>query len=208
MTPVRGFAGAGIAALLLILLLGYGLVVQTPGHGIDDRLSRAEPVLAPAFELPVLEQGRIPRGLAHALRDRRLSLRELRGTPVVLNLWASWCEPCREEAATLEQAWRERARPGGVLILGLDTQDVSADARDFVRHFRLDYPIVRDGDGASGRRFGVSGVPETFAIDRRGRIVGHVIGVATRADLATAIAAARTGRVLTAIKGGDQGNLG
>ena len=129
-----------LAAAGLVGLLVYGVAAQAPDRTIDDALLRAEAVAAPGFELEILQRGRVPSALVttfgRASADGRLALSELRGTPVVLNFWASWCEPCRVEAPILERGWRESGRRG-VLVLGLDMQDAREDAREFLRPFKI-----------------------------------------------------------------------
>ena len=108
-----------------------------------------------------------------------LGLASLRGKAVVLNFWASWCTPCKGEAAMLENAWQQY-RSQGVVFLGVDYHDVTSDARTFLTHHGITYPTVLDGSGAVGDRYGLTGVPETYFIDRRGRLVGsHVVGTIT-----------------------------
>jgi cytochrome c biogenesis protein CcmG/thiol:disulfide interchange protein DsbE len=105
-----------------------------------------------------------------------LALASLRGKPVVLNFWASWCVPCKGEATMLEGAWRQY-RKQGVVFLGVDYHDVTGDARTFLSHHGVTYPTVQDGSGRIADSYGVSAVPETYFIDRRGRLVGeHIIG--------------------------------
>jgi thiol-disulfide isomerase/thioredoxin len=95
-------------------------------------------------------------------------------TPVVVNFWASWCVPCREEAPLLEAAWRRyRDR---VAFVGVDVLDGRAEARRFVAEHGLTYPQRFDEGRRAARAYRVAGVPETFFIDRRGRLVGHYIG--------------------------------
>jgi cytochrome c biogenesis protein CcmG, thiol:disulfide interchange protein DsbE len=91
---------------------------------------------------------------------------------VVLNFWASWCVPCKSEAPRLEAAWR-RWRGRGVVVVGVDAQDFSGDARRFIRRHSLTYPNVHDGPGNVLPDYGVTGFPETYFVDRRGRLVGQ-----------------------------------
>jgi cytochrome c biogenesis protein CcmG/thiol:disulfide interchange protein DsbE len=197
-----------IVAAAFIALLAYGVIAQAPDTTIDDSLAEGLATAAPAFELDILHSGDLGQQLGGALRepmrDGRIGLDELRGTPVVLNLWASWCVPCREEAPLLQQGWRRLARPRGVLMLGLDMQDVPEDARDFIREFRITYPNIRDPSNTIARRYGMTGIPETFFISRAGRVVGHVIGVVAPAQLAVGVKAAASGRPIGADTGGAQ----
>jgi cytochrome c biogenesis protein CcmG/thiol:disulfide interchange protein DsbE len=103
-------------------------------------------------------------------RKGTLRLASTKGRPVVLNFWASWCIPCKEEAPFLESVWR-RYRDEGLLVIGVNVQDFRADARTFMRAYGITYPNVYDGKGSTIGRYGITGVPETFFIDRRGRLV-------------------------------------
>jgi cytochrome c biogenesis protein CcmG, thiol:disulfide interchange protein DsbE len=105
-----------------------------------------------------------------------IDLASLRGKPVVLNFWASWCVPCKGEAKLLESTWHQY-RTRGVVFIGVDYHDVTSDARTFLQRHGVTYPTVRDGSGKIADRYGVSAVPETYFIDRRGRLVGeHIVG--------------------------------
>jgi len=205
--PLR-YAGRVVAFALaagLVGLLAYGLLARAPDTTIDDALANATPVPAPGFSLEALIARSRPANLAfaRAQADDRVDLRELRGTPIVLNFWASWCVPCREEAPLLQRGWIRHAN-AGVLFLGLNMQDVRSDARTFVRTFKQTFPHVRDPTNATARRWGVSGIPETFFIGRDGRIVGHVIGVVTPQQLERGVADAIAGRAQNAALGGDR----
>jgi cytochrome c biogenesis protein CcmG/thiol:disulfide interchange protein DsbE len=145
------------AVLALIALLAYGLAANEPNREVEGALASGTREPAPALELPRLSG------------NGTESLEDYRGRVVVLNFWASWCEPCREESPLLDR-WHERMKRSGGTVLGVDTLDVTSDARDFIREYGLSYPMLRDGEGKSRESFGIVGFPETFVIDRRGRI--------------------------------------
>ncbi|MCU0307761.1 MAG: TlpA family protein disulfide reductase [Thermoleophilia bacterium] len=113
-----------------------------------------------------------------------VSLEQLRGKPVVLNLWASWCDPCRDEAPILEEVWA-RYRERGVVVLGLDTEDLTEKALAFAKEYGLTYPSLRDPGDDSKRKLGATGVPETWIIDADGNIAMHIIGQVTSAEQIT-----------------------
>jgi cytochrome c biogenesis protein CcmG/thiol:disulfide interchange protein DsbE len=128
-----------------------------------------------------------PKGLAPAFTLSRLSgdgkvaLASLRGKVVVLNFWASWCGPCKGEAKDLEAGSR-RWSGKGVVVLGIDSEDFTGDAKSFARKYGLTYVQLHDGPGGVKDRYGVSAYPETFFIDRHGKVVHHVAGPVDRAS--------------------------
>lgn len=130
---------------------------------------------APASALPRLAGG----GSA--------SLAQFRGRWVLVNFWASWCIPCRDEAPVLERFQRRHGGPR-FTVLGIDSRDLSGDGRSFVRRYRLTYPQLRDGDGDTAHAFGTTGVPENFLIDPAGRVRLHVPGPVTAGYLEDAVA--------------------
>ncbi|HEY8866184.1 MAG TPA: TlpA disulfide reductase family protein [Solirubrobacteraceae bacterium] len=205
-SPLR-YAGRAVAALLaagFIALLAYGLLTKATNTTIDDSLAKSKPVAAPSIDLPVLQRGSAASQIgARAFADGKISLRELRGAPVVLNFWASWCTPCREEAPRLERAWRSQSTRGA-LFVGLNMQDITDDARAFMRQYHTSYLNIRDRANDVAHRYGVTGLPETFFIDARGRVVGHVIGVVSGTQLRAGITSAETGRPAGARNGGDR----
>jgi cytochrome c biogenesis protein CcmG/thiol:disulfide interchange protein DsbE len=108
-----------------------------------------------------------------------VALEAHRGRIVVVNFWASWCVPaCYDEAPVLERNWRAY-RDRGVVVIGVDIQDTDEAARKFIETFELTFPNARDLDGRVSVDYGVYGVPETFFIDREGRIRGKHVGAVT-----------------------------
>ena len=154
---MRLFWPVTIAAAALVGLLTYGVVSKGASRTLDDALAEGKRPDAPTMSLPRL--GKPGSG----------SLDDYKGKVVVLNMWASWCEPCREEMPLLQKIHKEIAGKGGV-VLGVDTQDASGKALDFLEKTNATFPSVRDRDRTYGRDFGVTGYPETFLIDRQGRV--------------------------------------
>lgn len=193
-----------LVAAAFVGLLAYGLFTQSSDTTIDDALAARRAVEAPGFRLEVLTDGR-PGPLSgeweRAAADDTVALNELRGTPVVLNFWASWCVPCREEARLLQRGWRSAQRKG-VLFLGLDMQDVRQDAFDFIEGFDQDYPHVRDPTKDTARAWGATGIPETYFISAQGKVVAHVIGAVNAEQLESGVDAARGGKPLAPEAGG------
>lgn len=141
----------------LIALLAYGVIGSQPDRAIEKALAAGEREPAPSLTLP-----RLSRGGSESLSDYR-------GKVVILNYWASWCDPCREESPLL-QRWHKRISPRGGTVLGVDALDVTSDAQAFIREYGLSYPMLRDRDGRTQSKFSVVGYPETIVVDRRGRI--------------------------------------
>jgi cytochrome c biogenesis protein CcmG/thiol:disulfide interchange protein DsbE len=110
-----------------------------------------------------------------AFTGETISLADLRGKGVVLNFWASWCDPCRAEADLLEQTWR-REKENGVVFIGLDYLDQEPAAKAYLAEYNITYPNGPDLRSQAARHYGIKGVPETFFIDAEGKIVDLVIG--------------------------------
>jgi len=161
-----------LPAVVLIALFAAASVRRDRSLAVGAALARGETPPVPAV---VLETLPAPGGSGGAQGGRRVGLHDLRGHAVVLNFWASWCAPCREESPLLEGLARDYAGRG-LLVVGIDTQDLVAPAAAFVAQYRLTYLNLRDPDGAVGRIFGTTGVPETFFIDPQGRIEGKFPG--------------------------------
>jgi len=149
---------ASLLALLLVGLLVFGVLQTGDDSSIDQALARGQHPLAHDAALPLLDGGGT-RTLAGYRRDGY----------VVVNFFASWCDPCAQEAPLLDRLQRTLAGRG--TVVGVAWNDAAGDTRRFVRVHDLSYPVLRDVDGAFARAYGVTGVPETFVLDARGRIV-------------------------------------
>jgi cytochrome c biogenesis protein CcmG/thiol:disulfide interchange protein DsbE len=126
---------------------------------------------APAFTLAAL-----------GVPGRQVSLSQYAGQPVIVNFWASWCEPCQQETPLLA---RWHAQHGHVVLLGLDENDTTASALEFARAKGVTYPLAFDPDMIAASAYGVTGLPQTFFLNARHQIVAHAMGVVTPAQLAT-----------------------
>ncbi|HEV3472518.1 MAG TPA: TlpA disulfide reductase family protein [Actinomycetota bacterium] len=137
----------GLIALAAIVAIVFGVTRPAPESASPTRPTGA----APEFSLELLDgSGRLTSG-------------ELRGHPVVLNFWASWCAPCREEAGLLEDRWRRYADEG-VIFVGVNIRDTPTAARAFVNEFDVTYPVVRDPEQTLVEQVGLVGLPQTFFI--------------------------------------------
>jgi cytochrome c biogenesis protein CcmG/thiol:disulfide interchange protein DsbE len=147
------------AAAALLALLAVGVSGQGRNTSIDAALAHGTRPAVPEshMALPVLGSGGSER------------IADFRGKVVVLNVFASWCDPCKAEAPILEQAQRQLVRHNGT-VLGVTYLDNSSDSEQFVRQQHITYPVLRDVSDSFVRSFGTTGVPETFVIDRSGRI--------------------------------------
>ncbi len=147
----------GVALLGLLL---YGVTHQSPSRSLDEAIAHGDPRRAPEAtrRLPALDGGRGAPLAAYA------------GKVVLLNFWASWCVPCEAEAPMLEQAQRVLERHDGTVV-GVTYKDVTSDSLAFVRRFHLTYPVVRDSTGSFAQGYGTDQLPESFVIDRAGRVV-------------------------------------
>lgn len=150
---------AVVAAVALLALLAFGVANQGTSSSIDASVARGEYPMAPNAHvaLPVLGS------------TRTESLADLRGKVVVLNVFASWCDPCQAEAPVLEQEQHKLVHDNAT-ILGVTYLDNSRDSEQFMRQWHLTYPVIRDISGSFVHSFGTTGVPETFVINRSGRV--------------------------------------
>lgn len=131
--------------------------------------------------------GEAPPFVFTSFEGETVSLAELRGKGVVLNFWASWCDPCRAEAELLEATWR-REKDNGIVFVGLDYLDQEPAAKAYLAEYEISYANGPDLKSNVARRYGIKGVPETFFIDPQGKIAHMVIGpIASEAQFAQAL---------------------
>ncbi|HST54565.1 MAG TPA: redoxin domain-containing protein [Solirubrobacteraceae bacterium] len=206
---------AGLAGAALLGLLIYGVTTQSASRTLDDAVASGARPLAPdsARALAVLagnqpDSGNATRAPAATVRPPASSQRppassqrppaasprslaSYRGKVVVLNFWASWCGPCKSEAPLLERTQQQLERHNGT-VLGVTYLDASPDSQDFVRRYHISYPNLRDTTGDFTHSYGTDQLPESFVIDRHGRITAISRGQLQARFLSRAIALAES----------------
>ena len=181
--------GSLLVVAAALALLVWAMLAAGSGRNLVEQVAAGKKPAAPGFNLGVLwpHSETWPPPLRAAIADGKLDLRELRGHPVAVNFWASWCVPCRQEAPILHaSALRHR---GQVVFVGVDVKDLTGHARGFARKYKLNYVSVRDGSGAkTWNSYGLTGVPETYFLNAKGRIVAHIPGAVSAQTLEEGIA--------------------
>jgi cytochrome c biogenesis protein CcmG/thiol:disulfide interchange protein DsbE len=157
-------------AAALVGLMAYGVAKQSPDTSIDEAIAKGERIAAPERVLAELEGG------------GKGSLEDYRGKVVVMNFWASWCKPCVDELPLL-QATHERIEGQRALVLGVNYKDLTKKALAFKAKFDLTFPVLRDPDGRYAEDYSSRAFPETFVIDRKGRVAAKRRGPVDQAWL-------------------------
>ena len=149
-----------VAIAALFALLAFGLANREPATGRSGETRVGKP--APDFSMTLLDRG-------------SFTLSDHAGTPLVINFWASWCPPCRNESPGFERIWRQY-QDEGVLFVGVNIQDTEPEAVSYLREFDLTFPNGRDPDGDITVDYGVIGLPVTFFINADGLVEGRWVG--------------------------------
>lgn len=164
-SKILGWAVVWVVVIALLAMVGLKLYQITLGPVSSGG--------APDFTLTTFDGG------TYALKD-------LRGKVVVVNFWASWCNPCKDEAADLEAFWRAY-KDRGVVMLGVDYVDTETEARAYLAEFDITYPNGPDLGTRISQAYRIKGVPETYIIDKEGNLVANIIGPTTFGDLAAIV---------------------
>ena len=168
------FAVISVINVALLALLWSQLFVPTQSSSTDSTQSKSplEGRPAPNFMLAQLTTDSAP----------PIRLADFKGKPMIINFWASWCDPCKREAPLLQSTW-QRAQKQGVVMLGIDYQDTNSDGLAFLQKYGITYKNVVDVQGKVSIDYGVADLPETFFINSRGIVVRRVLGELTEQTL-------------------------
>ncbi len=171
-----------VSSLIALCVAGslVGIALASSASGASGASGQPAPpadVAAPTFSLPVL---------GHS--GQRVSLGQYSGRPLIVNFFASWCDPCKTETPLLAKFYR--AEKGKVALVGLDENDVLGNAMSFTRADGVSYPVGWDPQFGIASAYGVNALPQTFFLDARHRIVDRIFGAVTLVDLQKGIALA------------------
>lgn len=156
------FGGITLLNLGLLILLLTQLLTPASQANTDPLIGHP----APAFTLTQLSS---------QITTNTLSLANFRGKPIVVNFWASWCDPCKEEAPLLENAWKQmQAQSKDIVFVGIDFQEARGEALSFLQAYNITYPLALDTHGTAAGKYYITGLPDTIFINRAGTVVSKV----------------------------------
>jgi cytochrome c biogenesis protein CcmG/thiol:disulfide interchange protein DsbE len=180
----------GISALFIVAIIAVSLATSgTPASPSDPAAAAgATNTAAPGFTLPALGQS-----------GQQVSLSQYQGKAVIINFWASWCAPCQQETPLLASWYKQQH--GHVVLLGLDENDTTANALKFAQAKGVSYPIGFDPQVKVALAYNVDGLPQTFFLNAQHRIVDHVLGAVTRAELAKGLSLMNSASLAATVNG-------
>ncbi len=150
----------GLLAFVIVHVLPRGTGAGSPGHGTITQLK--ENTVVPPFQLTDLDGG-----------TRRL--RDYKDRLILVNFWASWCDPCNDEAPSLEKLYRQLG-PRGLTVVAISIDHNVSDVKGFVNKYSITFPVLLDTGEDAAAAYGITGVPETFILDGRDRLIKHIVG--------------------------------
>lgn len=166
---ISAFGATAILVIVgLLVVIGYALYQRNQSQPTEGP--------APGFTVTAFTADQMARS------GKTFKLSDLKGQAVVINFWASYCEPCREEAPMLERVWRDY-QDRGVVFLGINTDDIESNARAYMAQYGITYPNAPDQGGHIEDDYRITGIPETFVIDTEGKIVRHFLAQPRESDL-------------------------
>lgn len=152
-----------VSVIVMLFLVGTIVLFASCSEKKDEV---AEGIRAPKFDVKDARTG------------QTLDFSQLKGKVVFVNFWASWCMPCKEEMPSIEALHRELLKKDSFLMVTILYKDEAKTASDYMRENSYTFPLFTDSDGISAKRYGVTGVPETYLIDKKGALRKRVIGPA------------------------------
>lgn len=155
-------------------ILVVGAIVGAIAFLVWGLASQSDSGIAIGSEMPSVPLEKLASDSPGSGQGKTGSLADYRGEWVLMNVWASWCTPCRDESPALEKfnrRWGDR-----ITVLGIDTRDITSDALAFIREFDLTFPQLRDPTGSYSDALGTTGVPESFLVNPEGRLAGRIRG--------------------------------
>jgi len=171
-----GSVRKGLAILVLaVVIAGFTVFLATGLIGRSSATGRSGEELVgkapPWFAAPKIDGGIV-------------TLDQYQGSPLIINFWASWCPPCRDETPDIEDMWKSRMDEG-LVVIGVNVQDSEEEAKNYLSEFSVTFPNVLDSDGRITVEYGVTGLPVTFFISRDGRVAGRWVGSISESRLAS-----------------------
>ncbi|MBA4372097.1 MAG: thioredoxin [Thermodesulfovibrio sp.] len=150
--------------LIALCVVAAALFFFLGRSGKEENIPSGELSIAPTLQV------------ADAATKVKLLPAELQGKVLLINIWASWCQPCKEEMPSLEALYRSMSSTEGFRMITILYKDSPEGALDYMKSQGYTFPVYIDADGVSAKKYGVTGVPETFIVDKQGKLVKKVIG--------------------------------